>query len=109
MIVATKGDWSALVQGLKTGYLACGQAPVPMAGVKRFRETDGRRLFESLKRYVSSGDFQAIVVIGFDIVLASCDRSEVLGWIDDHLAQEPGTRLVLCGVDAHDVPELNIC
>ena len=49
------------------------------------------------------------MVLGFDLVLASCNRQEVLSWIGEHLEDEPGLVLVLCGVDANEVPELNIC
>lgn len=109
MIIATKGDWREHVEGRKTAWLSCGPAGFADAAVKRFAPGDGRRLFETLKRFVSSGDFQAIVVLGFDLVLASCNRQEVLSWIGEHLEDEPGLVLVLCDVDACEVPELNIC
>lgn len=107
MIVFTNGNGGEYLEKSSVAHLACGTPPVFSPRTKRFREGEGRKLFETLKRFVSSGDFSVILVSGFDNVLSSCDRAEVCQWIDDHLRNNDGITLVLASLDPSQVPELS--
>lgn len=95
MIVQTKSDGRALVEGRRTAHLAIGQASFFLPATKRFREGEGRKLYETLKRFVSSGDFEAILVSNSPLFLASCPRTEAVQWIRDHLEDSASCLLVL--------------
>lgn len=104
MIRLTKEERIEMIEGRKAAHLAMGSPAFFTAGTKRF--SDGRKLYETLKRFVSSGDFEVILVSNFPLVLAGCDRKEVMSWIADHLSHNDACTLILSGVEGAECPEL---
>lgn len=104
MIRLTKEESMEMTEGRKAAHLAMGSPAFFTAKTKRF--SDGRKLYETLKRFVSSGDFEVILISNFPLVLADCGRKEVMSWISDHLAHNDECTLILSGVDESECPEL---
>ena len=104
MIILTESDGREYAEGRHFAHLACGQCGFFYPNTRRL--AGGRQLYEALKRYVSSGDFEAVLVTGFTSVLSGPDRDEAIGWIADHLAGNPFITLILGGVRPEEVPEL---
>lgn len=107
MIRLTTDDGRALVEGRKAAYLCLGAPPFIDPAMKRFRDGEERKLYETLKRFISSGSFGAIVVYGFDKVLSSAIKDEVCQWLADHCAGD-GLLLVLSPVEAGNAGLLDI-
>ncbi len=105
MIILTKANGDEYLAGKKFAHLAIGSTTFFQANTKRFREGEGKKLYETLKRFVSSGDFEGILVSNFDLVLASLERADALQWIGDHALEGEDFVLVLNNVDESDIPE----
>ena len=104
MIRITRDDGRALAGERKCAQLAIGNPPFFSPATKRFGEGEGRKLYETLKRFVSSGDYAAIIVSNAPLFLASCPRTEAMDWISDHLGDNPDCLLILADCD-EEVPE----
>lgn len=91
-------DGTELVKGRKYAHLACGASSVLTMKTRRFAEGDRAKLFETLKRYVSSGDFDAILVSGADKMLQGAG-SDAVCWMLDHARDDDSFLLVLSGIN----------
>ena len=76
MIITTMDDGLEFVKDRKYAHLVCGASPVFTAKTKRFREGEGAKLFETLKRFVSSSAFDVILVTNADKMLAREENME---------------------------------
>lgn len=98
MIITTMDDGLEFVKDRKYAHLVCGASPVFTTKTKRFREGEGAKLFETLKRFVSSSAFDVILVTNADKMLADAG-SDALTWILDHAENDDSMTLVLSGID----------
>lgn len=100
MITLTMSDGQEFMKDHRSAHLTIGSCTLFFPSTKRFRQGEGKKLFETVKRFVSSGDFEVILVSNASNALDFEEREDILIWLADHLKNNTECNLVLSGIDS---------
>ena len=67
------------------------------ANVKYFSFDEARKGFEQLKRWVSTGAFDTIILKGFVDALENANKNHILEWLEDHSSEPDFPTLIFIG------------
>ena len=88
---------STLFSGVKAMLTFDDGNDLGIANVKHFSFDEARKGFEQLKRWVSTGAFDTLVLKGFVGALENANKKHILEWLEDHLTEPDFPTLIFIG------------